>query len=422
MPFLILGLLLSSAMSLAAGQAFLREAAEANVNQRYVIESVSVGGVEVDQLTPPAFPLSLRERLRSLVGEPCDVAKLEDLSTQIRKQLHFRAVTEHLSKGTTPDRIKVNFEVVRRAVAFDVSVPKFLYHSMQGWTGELDASTRIHQNDFTVGVVSNGDDLTERFTGITGRYESAPVGPQRVRLGLTVEDYHEQWANETRHAAESSNLDLYRSRRNVAPEVTVEVARPLTVSVGASFEETESESPAIGNRSANAATLEIHYGRRIEGDSVQQEIDGKYSLRVATRALGSTYAYARHLVSLRYEAKSGRRTISDEFMGGSIAGQAPFFDRFVLGSSSTLRGWDRYEIDPLGGSRVVHNELSYGYRFGDRTVEGFYDTGALWQSDRAATLRHSLGVGYKQGIFVISLAFPIRNGRIEPVFMAGMNY
>ena len=83
---------------------------------------------------------------------------------------------------------------------------------------------------------------------------------------------------------------------------------------------------------------------------------------------------------------------------------------------------DRYEIDPLGGSRVVHNELTYGYRFGDRTVEGFYDTGALWQSDRAATLRHSVGVGYKQGIFVLSMAFPIRNGRIEAVFMAGMNY
>jgi outer membrane protein assembly factor BamA len=155
---------------------------------------------------------------------------------------------------------------------------------------------------------------------------------------------------------------------------------------------------------------------------VQQQIDGKYSLRVATRALGSTYAYARHLISAKYEATAGRQTVSDEFMGGSITGEAPFFDRFVLGSSSTLRGWDRYEIDPLGGSRVVHNEMSYGYRFGERTVEGFYDTGALWQSDRAATLRHSLGVGYKQGIFVLSVAFPVRSGRFETVFMAGMNY
>ena len=155
---------------------------------------------------------------------------------------------------------------------------------------------------------------------------------------------------------------------------------------------------------------------------MQQRIEGKYSLRVATRALGSTYAYARHLVSVKYEAKSGRHTMSDEFMGGSIAGQAPFFDRFVLGSSSTLQGWDRYEIDPLGGSRVFHNQITYGYRVGDGTVQAFYDTGALWQSDRAATLRHSLGAGYKQGIFVLAMAFPIRDGRVGPVFMAGMNY
>jgi hypothetical protein len=422
MPFLFIGLLLSSALSLAAGQQFLREAAETNVNQRYVIESVSVAGVELDQLPPSKIPMTLRQRLQGLVGERCDVAMLEDLSSQIRKELHFRSVTEHLSRGTSPDRIKVNFDVVRRDLAFDISLPKFLYHSKQGWTGELDWSTRVRQNDFTFGVVSNGDDLTERFTGITARYDSSPIGSDKVRVGVTVEDYHEQWNEATRTAVNSSSLDLYRSRFNVAPQVTFAVSRELTVSTGASFVDTESSWPGVGNRSANAATLDVHYGRRIEGESVQQQIEGKYSLRVATRALGSTYAYARHLIGVKYEAKSGKQTVTDEFLGGSIAGQAPFFDRFVLGSSSTLRGWDRYEIDPLGGSRVVHNELTYGYRFGDRTVEGFYDTGALWQSDRVATLRHSVGVGYKQGIFVLALAFPIRNGRIEPVFMAGMNY
>jgi hypothetical protein len=422
MPLLLTGFLLSSTMSLAAGQEFLREAAETNVNQRYVIESVSVAGVEINQLAPSKLPKTLRQRLSDLVGEQCDVAMLEDLSTQIRRELHLRTVTEHLSKGTAPDRIKVNFDVVRRDLAFDISLPKFLYHSKQGWTGELDASTRVRQNNFTFGVVSNGDDLTERFSGITARYDSAPLGSDKVHLGVTLEDYHEQWNEATVDAVAANGFVLYRSRWNVAPEVTFAIARPLTVSIGASFEEMLSETPNTGGQSANAATLDVHYGHRIEGDGVQQQIDGKYSLRVATRALGSTYAYARHMISVKYEAKSGRHTVSDEFIGGSITGQAPSYERFVLGSSSTLRGWDRYEIDPLGGSRVFHNEMTYGYRFGERTVEGFYDAGALWQSDRAATLRHSLGVGYKQGVFVLSLAFPVRNGRIEPVFMAGMNY
>jgi hypothetical protein len=422
MRFVSLALLLCSVTLLHAGQAFLREAAATNVNQRYVVESVSVAGVEVDQLAPSRLPTSLRQRLKSLVGERCDVATLEDLSTQIRRELHLRTVTEHLSKGSAPDRIRVNFEIVRRDLAFDVSLPKFLYHSKQGWTGELDASTRIKQNNFTFGIVSNGDDLTERFTGMAVRYDSAPIASDRVHLGVTVEDYHEQWSDATRNAVAPSHLDLYRSRWNVAPQITFAVAKPLSVSLGASFTTLDLESPNTGSQAANAATLDVHYGHKIEGDTLQQSMEGRYSLRVATRALGSTYAYARHLISARYEAKSGKHTVSDELVAGSMTGEAPFFDRFVLGSSSTLRGWDRYEIDPVGGSRVVHNELTYGHRIGEGTLEGFYDTGALWQSDRPATLRHSLGVGYKQGIFVLSMAFPLRNGRIEPVFMAGMNY
>jgi Omp85 superfamily domain len=423
--FVLPGLLLSTALNLAAGQEFLREAAETNVNRQYVIESVSVAGVDVDQTAPSKLPKTLRERLRDLVGERCDVAMLEDLSVQIRREMHLRTVTEHLSKGSAPDRIRVNFEVVRRDLFFDISLPKFLFHSKQGFTGEVDASTRVRQNDFTVGVVSNGDDLTERFTGVTARYDSPSFGEiagiDRVRLGATLEDYHEQWNQATINALPGSGLDLYRSRWNVAPQVTFAATPSLTVAIGTSFEGLGSESANTSTRSANAGTLDVHYGRKIEG-TVQQQIDGIYSLRIATRALGSTYSYARHLIRLKYEAQTGRYTISDEFMGGAIAGNAPLFDRFALGNSSTLVGWDRFEIDPLGGTRVVHNQMTYGYRVGAGTVQAFYDAGMVWQPNRAATLRHSVGAGYKQGIFVMAMAFPVRDGRIEPVFMAGMNY
>lgn len=411
-------LVLASTASLPAGQSFVREADDSNVNAQYLIESVSFAGVDLaeDSKLPPG----LRTRLLALIGQRCDVGALEEISADIRSQFHFRTVTEHLSRGNSPDRIKVNFEVVRRDLAFDVSLPKFLYDSQQGFTGELDASTQIKQNALTFGIVSNGDDMTERFSGVTARFDSAGLGSDKVRAGVTFEDYHEQWNPATVHAVEGTGLDLYRSRRNVAPQVTFAVARPLTVAVGASFEQTP-------GRSANAATLDVHYGHKIEGGVIQQQIEGKYSLRVATRALGSTYAYARHLISMRYEAKWGRHVVSNEFTGGSIAGDAPFFDRFVLGGSSTLRGWNRYQIDPLGGSRVVHDEMTYGHRMGQGTAEAFYDTGMLWNSGtgqpgRAAQLRHSVGVGYKQGIFMLTSAFPVHNGRLGAVFMAGMNY
>jgi len=430
LPLLLIATAIPSPLALGSDQELLRAASENNVNQRYVIESVSFAGVDLAELQDSRLPRNIRSRLAGLVGQRCDVVTLEALSTEIRQSLHFRAVTEHLSKGSLPDRVRVNFEIERHDLGFDVSLPKFLYDSRQGLTGELDASTHIKQNTLAFGIVSNGDDLIERFSGVTARFDSGGFGPAigegQTRLGITFEDYHEKWNPETVAEAVPAGFDLYRSRWNVAPELTFAVARPVTVSVGASFERMDSELPGVAAQFSNAATFDVHARHKIEGNRIQQQLDGKYSLRVATRALGSTYAYARHLVTMRYEARSGRHTVANEFTGGAIAGNAPFFDRFVLGGSSTLRGWDRYDIDPLGGNRVVHNEMSYAYRIGEGSVETFYDAGAVWHSDgndrRAAQLRHSVGASYKRGIFFLTMAIPLRDGRMEPVFMTGMNY
>ncbi len=367
-------LMLAACSPLCADQELFRAAAENNVNQRYTIESVSVAGVRFDQAKIPAH---LRNRIFSMVGERCDVAALEQLGEDLRKELHLRAVTQRLSKGTQPDRVHVDFEVVRKTI--DISVPKFLFHSRQGLTGEVDASARASQNNtFTLGVVSNGDDLVEHFTGIAARYDNLKIGSDRIRFGILFEDYHEVWNQKTLDgigpgSGDLPNLSLllYRARRNVAPEFTFALARPLTVSLGLSFEHLDSETRTEPDRQANAVTGEVRYGHKIEGDVFQQSINGRYNFRAGMRGLGSDYSYSRHMVSLRYEIRFGRQTASDELMGGSVAGQAPFFERFVLGSDSTLRGWDRYAIDPLGGDRMVHNSLTYGYQFGDSTAETF---------------------------------------------------
>lgn len=421
------GLLLGTAVTLFGGQSFMQAVSETNVNNRYVIESVSVAGVPVDAdaANSAKLPRTLGERLVALVGERCDISILKNLAAEIRRELHLGAVTEHLSKGSAPDRIKVDFEIVRKELSFDVSLPKFLYLSPRNFTGEVNASAQVKQNTLAFGLVSNGDDLTERASGLTARFDSATLfEPGKVRFAVVFEDYHEKWNQLTRDAVQDgdSALDLYHSRWNVAPQIVFAPARPLEVALGVSFENTYSESPAIGDRSAHAATADVHYGHKIEGSRVQQQIDARYNLRVATRALASTYAYARHMISLKYEAKSGRHTASDEFTAGLIDGQAPFFDRFVLGNSSTLRGWNRYLMDPLGGSRVAHNEITYGYRTSQGTVETFYDSGSVWDAGQAVKLRQSVGAGFRKGIFLLALAFPLRAGHVEPVFMAGMNY
>ena len=103
---------------------------------------------------------------------------------------------------------------------------------------------------------------------------------------------------------------------------------------------------------------------------------------------------------------------------GVMDGRAPLFDRFVLGNSSTLRGWNKFDLDPLGGNRMLHNTVEYRYR----VFQAFYDTGSVWDRGRAAVPRHGVGVGLRQGSFSLAVAVPVKEGRIEPIFMVGMNY
>jgi hypothetical protein len=417
------GLLLGVSLNLLGGQSFLQTVNENNVNNQYIVESVSVAGVPVDSETTGRLSQSLGERLVALVGQHCDVSLLETLAGDIRKELHLADVSEHLTRGSAPEMIRVNFDVVEKNMSFDVSLPKFLYLSDQNFTGEIDASVLMKHNRFAFALVSNGDDQVERYSGLAVRFDSAPLLPSRsARLALVFEDYHEGWNQMVQTAAAGSGFDLYHSRWNVAPQVVFTVGRPFEVALGTSFERTQPEIASAGDRSANAVTADVLYRHKMEGSRVQQKIEARYNLRIATRALASTYAYARHMISAKYEAKSGRHSVSEEFTAGAIAGQAPLFDRFVLGSSSTLRGWNRFDLDPLGGSRVVHNEMTYGYRTSQGTVEVFYDAGAVWDAGQTAKLRHAAGTGFRKGIFLLAMAFPIETGHIEPVFIAGMNY
>lgn len=424
-----------------ADQALVRAMAESNVNQQYVVESVTLAGVEIAHYRDSRLSPTLRRRLSALVGVPCDMSAISELADKLRATLHLQEVTQHLTRGSSPDRVRVNFEFVRSEAAFDLSVPRFLYQSNQGWTAEVNARVRFRDHSVTAGFGSNGDDLVERFTGFSTRYEDGRLFSNRLKFALGIEGYHDVWNPATRQAVlgdaaqtglnglaadASKQFALYRSRRNIAPALTFEITRELSVSLGASFESMEMEAPPLAgsaaSRSANAATADVNFGYTREGTDSEQRWDAKYSVREATRQLGSDYVYRRQSLSLRYGWRHGKHMVTDRVTAGTIRGNAPLFERFVLGNSSTLFGWDRYAIAPLGGSRMAHNSVSYGRQIQQTTAEVFYDTGVVGEGDKLGTLRHSVGFGLRQGIFNVAMAFPLFEGRVAAVFMAGMNY
>jgi outer membrane protein assembly factor BamA len=147
-------------------------------------------------------------------------------------------------------------------------------------------------------------------------------------------------------------------------------------------------------------------------------VNAEYKLRAAARELDSDFVYSRHRAEMRYSLTRGRNVLIDDVSVGAISGRAPLFERFYLGNSSTLRGWNKYDLDPTGGNRMVHNTVEYRYG----VFQIFYDSGAVWDASETATVRHAAGLGLRQGAFSLALAFPIREGRIDPVFMVGMNY
>jgi hypothetical protein len=394
-----------------------------NVNTRYTVESVELAGDN-----PAGISTGLRGELTRLVGAKLNPAALDDLATRIRRELHVRAVTHRLLRGQTPEHVRVVFDVRGTPAKFEASVPKLVYRSDAGLSGLAEGTASVGWQAFTFGAVSDGDDLAERYAGIVARYEDKRLASDRVRFRLDFESYHEQWNQATANAlnqpgAASDTSGIYRTRQNIEPLVTFVLARggsgAVNLTVGTSFERFQSQFPAARTESANAMVTTLRYHRRVEGSGAnQQEWDAGYSLRAATNLLGSDFAYARHQGDVQYVYSWGRNQILDDLTAGAITGQAPLFERFILGNSTLLRGWNRFDLDPLGGNRMVHNTLEYRYRLFDV----FYDSGAIWDQGETAVLRHSVGVGVRQSGLYAALAFPIKEGHIEPVFMVGMNY
>jgi hypothetical protein len=417
-----LGCLLAGSLLFAGTQD-----SETNVNTRYTVETVTIQGEGWS--TNPAtdrdqrLSMGLRREISALVGGKLNPPMLDELARRLRKELHARSVEHHVLRGKQPDYVQVVFDVKLRPARFDVSVPKFLYQGKQGWSGAIEGTASTRHNGFTLGLISDRDELVERYSGLEARYANDRLGTDRAHLAFEFDSFHEAW-NDASVASlpagtESEGAsDLYRTRQNFQPTVSFVVARPVTVTVGVSFERLNEEGPLVRPAAANAFLANTSFHQETEGADYQQNFNGAYDLRMGTRSLGSDFAYARHRWQFRYTLKHGKHLLMDEATAGFIAGQAPLFERFALGNSTTLRGWNKYDIDPLGGNRMVHNSVEYRYG----VLQVFYDAGAIWDNGQTVVARNSVGAGLRQGALSLALAFPLRGGKCYPIFMVGMNY
>lgn len=400
-------------------------ATDLNVNSRYTIESIGFMDQQQYRLSPSAL-----EEMRLLIGARLNTEALNRLLQRVRGELRAHDVTFKLVRGGNPESVKVLLQVDPGPGRIDVSIPQFGYYTGQGWTAAAEATATLGANSLSFRGLKDNDSSIEQMAGMQTKY-TRHLASDRIRLGLEFDAYSDQYDPATLAALASPSkpsslgAGAYSSRLNFEPSATFVLATPLTLTVGFSLEQMQPEFPAASSVSANAVINTLRYHQRWSSDATVQELDAGYGLRAATSLLGSNLAYARHAVDAHYLYKHDQQSVEITVLAGFIYGRAPLFERFVLGDSANLRGWDKYQLDPLGGNRVAYGSVTYGYHI----MRVFYDAGSVWDQGNTPEARQSAGIGVASGLglldkgaFLLAVAFPLRQGRADPVLIAGMNF
>ena len=408
-------------LALAAAWPVLRaQDLGANINSRYVVESVEVAPSHTSGLSR-----TLREDMKKLVGEKLNQSLLDSLKERLRQETGARLVRQKLSRGEKPDTVKVTFELRYGKKTVDVNIPKLAYLSRQGFSGGANLEANFAGNTVGFGYVNDGEALVERYAGIHGYYERKDLWLGRIGFRFDAQDYSTQWNDTTLAALGTGGLagtaeasGIYRARMNFEPALTVRLVGPLTWIGGVSFQRLETQYPAAHIQGANAVVQSLRLRQQWRESGFVQTLDAEYGLHAAIKALDSDFSYTRHQFDVNYGFKDGPHQVVLRAGGGLLNGQAPYFERFSAGNLTVLRGWSKWDLTPTGASRLAYGSAEYRYKW----AMAFYDTGTAWDRDGPATLRHSVGIGVRTGEFFLALAFPLQDHHVTPLFMAGLNF
>jgi len=402
---------------------------DVNVNTRYTVESIDFKGSAAKRLSE-----RLQSQLNRLVGEKLDPGRLGKYAEMIQKELRAK-VAVRVEKGTQQGNVAVAFDIDRPTkVGVDLSATGLTYHSSEGWTGSGIATITKDDHAFKFGLVSDGDQLTERFTGIRAGYENKFLISDRVGFRFDYSNYRAQWNSVTLNALAASNQlsgpeGIYRTRESFAPVVTFALAKPLSLSVGVDFVQLQSQYPSANSESANAAISTLRYSQRWgdpdqgtkhakDNDDQSADLTATYAIRTAARTLDSDLVYTRHSFGSRFAWTRGANKVIARFTGGIVNGAAPLFERFSAGNTQTLRGWNKFDLAPKGGDRIATGTIEYRYDM----FMCFYDTGAVWDRGTSPSQKHGVGVGLHFAGFQVAVALPVRDGHMTPVFLVGTTF
>jgi Omp85 superfamily domain len=397
------------------------EQREANINNRYVVEDVEIRGVPERDLSQ-----ALRDDLHALTGRPLDSDEADRLETRLKDALPAYDVSRRTVKGSQPGRIKVIFDANRaewsRWLRFEPLDANAIYHSEQGWGAMLPLSMAGRETlIMPIFAIDNGDELIEEYSGFALRFENRKLVSDRLGLFFEWSTFDQTWRDPTLAALALDPVipAPYRNRMSLTPLLKFAITRQLSVGGGVRITELDPLVEPGPSQMANAAIGGLKFSERSRpGSDPRQDFEAALTLRAGTRALESDLVYERYLGQANYLYHRGRHDVRASAMAGAISGSAPLFERFSLGDSRTLRGWDKYDIAPAGGDRMFHTSFEYQYR----GLGVFLDAGSVWDDGADPKMRVSTGVTFNPGPVFFTLGFPVNTDEFRAMFMMGLRF
>ena len=392
-----------------------------NVNTRYVVERAELTGVRDDELTQV-----LRDALDALVGKRLDSPEAGQLQEQIERDLPNYDVSRRIRRGSQQGTIRLVYEAQRRELPpwlrFEPLKTNVLYHSDQGWGSFLSLNMGNRTIRFTpIFAIDSEDGFVESNSGYGLRFETNKLATRRLGASVEWTWFEQDWRTSTLDAValRPDIPALYENRTTITPLVKFAVTPKLSLSGGVSISELEplELAPLAESRMANAVVASVEYDAKWDDISdASHRVAGTFAVRAGSRDLESDLSYRRYVGEGWYRYHIGRHRVQATGMAGGITGDPPMFERFTLGDTSTLRGWDKYDIAPAGGDRMWYSSLEYRYS----GVALFLDVGSVWDDGTERKVRVSTGFGWHAGPAFLAVGFPLNTDNLRAVFTMGL--
>jgi surface antigen Omp85-like protein len=390
-----------------------------NVNGRYIVEQADITGVPDSEITQ-----ALRDDLKALVGKRLDSGEADKLQDRLDRELPGYDVSRRIQKGTEVGRIKLLYEAHKKEpppwLRFEPLRSNLIYHSEQGWGGFWDVNIGDRIIRFVpMFALANSEDSIEENSSVGLRFETKKLGTRRLGATFEWSWFDQDWRTQTLGALPlHPEIPLpYDTRTTVTPLLKFAFTPEVSVAAGVSISELKALAPATESQMANAAVASIDFDREWkEASSATHRAVAGFGVRAGSRSLESDLAYTRYLGQGTYRFDFGRHHVQATGMAGGITGHAPLFERFALGDSTTLRGWDKYEITPAGGDRMVYSSVEYRYT----GVSLFLDVGSVWDANTERKTRVSTGFGFHAGPAYLVVGFPLNTDNLTAVLAIGL--